>query len=137
MPQGSQHCPFRVVLGLYAFPYSDIHNVEMKNLNTKKGGQDMNPKVMMIVKEFFPKIVDTHIRTRSSVETTMKSLERYHSMGLQAIRNLPAESHEENRKALDLAFQAAVQRLEEFHSRETSLGSCNLKTPSDESEPQG
>lgn len=108
----------------------------MKNLNTKKDEQDMNPKVTIIIEEFFPKIVDTHIRTRSSVETTRKSLEQYRGMGLQAIRNLPAESQEENRQALDLAFQEAVQRLEEFHDRETSLGSSILKTPSEESEPQ-
>lgn len=109
----------------------------MKNLNTKEDGQDMNPKVTMIIEEFFPKIVDTHIRTRSPVDTTRKSLERYRAMGLQAIRNLPAESHEENRQALDLAYQAALKKLDEFHNRETTHESSILGAPSDGSERQG
>lgn len=119
------------------FPHSDIHQGKMKNVNKKKGGLNMNPKVRVIIEEFFPKIVDTHIRTRSSVETTRKSLERYRALGLQTVRNLPADSKEENRQALDLAYQAAIKRLDEFHSRETALGSSILGAPSEESEHQG
>ena len=83
-------------------------------------GERMNPKVRMIVEEFFPKIIETHIRTRSSVETARFSLDRYRTMGLQAVRNLPPEVQQENRDALDEAYRLAIERLEEFHSREVS-----------------
>ncbi len=80
----------------------------------------MNPKVRMIVEEFFPKIIETHIRTRSSIETAKFSLDRYRTMGLQAVRNLPPAVQQENQDALDEAYRLAIEKLEEFHAREVS-----------------
>lgn len=80
----------------------------------------VNPKVKIIIDEYFPRIIDIHIRTRSSVESTRQSLERYRAMGLQAVRNLSAEEQQQNSEALESAFAAAMTRLDEFHSRETS-----------------
>lgn len=80
----------------------------------------MNPKVRIIIEEFFPKIIETHIRMRSPVESTKKSLDRYRSIGLQAVRNLPEETRDENLQELDSAYHAALKRLEEFHDLEAS-----------------
>ncbi len=80
----------------------------------------MNPKVRMIVEEFFPKIIETHIRTRSSIETATLSLDRYRTMGMQAVRNLPPEVQQENQDALDSAYRLAIERLLEFHASEVS-----------------
>lgn len=91
----------------------------------------MNPKVRIIIEEFFPKIVETHIRTRSPVDATRKSLERYRAMGLQALRGLTKEAEEENLQALEQAYQAALKRIEEFHSRESSPGSSIAGAESD------
>jgi len=97
----------------------------------------MNPKVRIIIEEFFPKIVEHHIRTRSSVEATMKSLERYRAMGLQVARGLSAEAREEDSLALEQAYQAAVKRLLEFHSQECSPGTSVARAESDGSHREG
>ena len=87
----------------------------------------MNPKVKIIIEELFPKVIETHIRMRSSIEATKKSLDRYRTMGLQAIRNLPDETQLENRQALDSAYEAALKSLDEFHSQETADRSSLLQ----------
>lgn len=102
-----------------------------------RGGEDMNPKVRIIIEEFLPKIVERHIHTRSSVEATMKSLERYRAMGLQVVRSLSAEAREEDSLALEQAYQSAVKRLQEFHSQETSPGSFVARAQSDGSHREG
>lgn len=93
----------------------------------------MNPKVRIIVEEFFPKIIETHIRTRSSIETARVSLERYRTMGLQVIRNLPAGMKEEDQAFLEEAYRAAVARLEEFHGRESASPSSTVSQENSES----
>lgn len=119
------------------FPQRDIHQVGIENENIHARGEDMNPKVGIIIDEFFPKIVEHHIRTRSSVEATMKSLDRYRAMGLQVIRGLSAEAREEDSLALEQAYQAAVKRLQEFHSQEASPGSFVAKAQSNGSDREG
>lgn len=84
-------------------------------------GEKLNPKITLIIEQFFPQIVDRHISTRSSVQSTLEGLERYRTMGYQVIRNLRGEDREENRKALDDAYAAAVMRLKEFHEKEMEL----------------
>lgn len=93
----------------------------------------MNPKVRIIVEEFFPKIIETHIRTRSSIETARVSLERYRTMGLQVIRNLPAGMKDEDLSILEEAYRAALGRLEEFHGRESASSSSTVGQESSES----
>ncbi|MCU0632482.1 MAG: hypothetical protein MUC66_05865 [Methanolinea sp.] len=93
----------------------------------------MNPKVKIIIEEFFPKIVETHIRTRSSIETTQQSLDRYRTMGLQVIRNLPVDAQEEETNALDQAYKSAIARLDEFHSSESSSAGASLPKDTPES----
>jgi len=93
----------------------------------------MNPKVRMIVEEFFPKIIETHIRTRSSIETAKLSLDRYRIMGLQAVRNLPPETQQENQDALDSAYRLAIERLLEFHAREVSPAGAAVTKKTSES----
>ena len=83
--------------------------------------ETLNPKITLIIEQFFPQIVDRHISTRSPVRSTLEGLERYRNMGYQVIRNLSGEEREENRKALDDAYAAAVGRLKEFHDQETGL----------------
>ncbi len=83
--------------------------------------ETLNPKITLIIEQFFPQIVDRHISTRSPVRSTLEGLERYRNMGYQVIRNLSGEDREENRKALDDAYAAAVGRLKEFHDQETGL----------------
>ena len=81
----------------------------------------LNPKVSLIIEQFFPQIVNRHILTRSSVQSALEGLDRYRSMGYQAIGHFPEGEREENRKALDEAFAAAVRRLNEFHDQEADM----------------
>ena len=119
------------------FLQRDIHQVRIENENIHARGEDMNPKVGIIIDEFFPKIVEHHIRTRSSVEATMKSLDRYRAMGLQVALGLSAEAREEDSLALEQAYQAAVKRILEFHSQETSPGTSVARAESDGSHREG
>ncbi|MCQ8894056.1 MAG: hypothetical protein NQU46_05435 [Methanolinea sp.] len=80
----------------------------------------MNPKVRLIIEETFPKIIKRHIQTRSTIESTQKSLDSYRRMGYSAVKSLPPEEREFNEKALDTAYTASVQQLNEFHAREKS-----------------
>ncbi|MDH7509486.1 MAG: hypothetical protein QHH04_00385 [Methanolinea sp.] len=80
----------------------------------------MNPKVRLIIEETFPKIIERHIRTRPTVESTQKSLDSYLRMGYAAVKNLPPEERELNEKALDTAYTASMQHLHDFHAREKS-----------------
>lgn len=80
----------------------------------------MNPKVRLIIEETFPKIIERHIRTRPTVESTRKSLDSYRKMGYNAVKNLSPEERKENEHALDTAYAASLQQLNEFHAREKS-----------------
>jgi hypothetical protein len=84
------------------------------------GGCDglLNPKIYLIVDQFFPLIIEHHIRNRSPEEATVKALVRYRDLGYQTIRRLPSDQQEENRKLLEEAFSSSVRQLEEFHGRE-------------------
>jgi hypothetical protein len=91
------------------------------SLQEEKGHQEAsltNPKVMLIIEEVFPRIIEAHIRNRFQPESTRAGLERYRTMGYQAIRNLPEEEMQENRDALEKAFADSIRKLEEFHSSE-------------------
>ena len=83
--------------------------------------ETLNPKIMLIIEQFFPQIVDRHIRTRSSLQSALESLDRYRALGCQAIRNLSNEDREANMKVLDEAYHAAVRRLKEFHDQESEM----------------
>jgi hypothetical protein len=78
----------------------------------------LNPKIYVIIDQFFPNIVDHHIRNRSSEQEAREALLRYRDMGYQTIRRLPADQQEENRMILEEAFASSIQQLEEFHARE-------------------
>ena len=78
----------------------------------------LNPKVFIIIDQFFPKIIDHHIRTRSPEREACEALERYREMGYLTINRLPPEQQELNRQILDDAFASCVRQLEEFHARE-------------------
>ncbi len=80
----------------------------------------MNPKVKMIIEETFPRIVERHMKTRLSIESTERSLDSYRKMGHDAIRNLAPEERELNERALDTAYDASIQQIREFHAREKS-----------------
>jgi hypothetical protein len=84
------------------------------------GGCDglLNPKIYLIVDQFFPRIIEHHIRNRSPEKAAMEALVRYRDMGYQTIRRLPLDQQEENRKLLEDAFSSSVRQLEEFHGRE-------------------
>jgi hypothetical protein len=90
------------------------HGEQMRN----RGRCLLNPKIYLIIDQFFPKIVDYHIRTRSPEQAAREGLERYREMGYQIIGRLPPEQQEENRQALDTAFASSIHQLEEFHARE-------------------
>jgi hypothetical protein len=78
----------------------------------------LNPKIYVIIDQFFPKIINHHIRTRSPEQTARDSLERYREMGYQTIRRLPSEQQEENRLVLEAAYVSSIRQLEEFHGQE-------------------
>jgi hypothetical protein len=78
----------------------------------------LNPKIYVIIDQFFPKIIQHHIRTRSPEQAARESLERYREMGLQTILRLPPEQQVENRQALEDAFASSIHQLDEFHARE-------------------
>jgi hypothetical protein len=95
-----------------------------------QGEETLNPKIALIIEQFFPRIVDRHIRTRSSLQSALEGLDRYRTMGYQAIRNLPEEEREQNRKILDDAHAAAVRRLEEFHEHERGMTGLSVRSDS-------
>jgi hypothetical protein len=84
----------------------------------KEGEWMLNPKIGLIITQFFPNIVDRHIRTRCPDAEVRQGLERYRDIGYQTIRHLPPEQQEENREALDSAFSASLRQIEEFHAHE-------------------
>lgn len=84
----------------------------------KEGERMLNPKIGLIITQFFPNIVYRHFRTRCPDIEARQGLERYRDMGYQTIRHLPPEQQEENREALEAAFSASLREIEEFHARE-------------------
>jgi hypothetical protein len=95
-----------------------------------QGEETLNPKITLIIEQIFPQIIDRHIRTRSSLQSTREGLDRYRTMGYQTIRNLPEEEREQNQKALDDAHAAAVRRLEEFHEHERTMTGSSARSGS-------
>lgn len=95
-----------------------------------QGEKTLNPKIWLIIEQFFPQIVDRHIRTRSSLGSALEGLDRYRTMGYQVIRNLPEEEREQNRKVLDDAYAAEVRRLEEFHEHERKMTGLSVRSDS-------
>jgi hypothetical protein len=78
----------------------------------------LNPKIGLIITQFFPNIVDRHIKTRCPEKEVRDGLLRYREMGYQTIRHLSPEQQEENREALESAFSASLREIEEFHAHE-------------------
>lgn len=78
----------------------------------------INPKVMVIIEQFFPNIIQHHIRTRSSLQSARDGLVRYRDLGYRTIERLSPDQQDENRKALDEAYTYSVKQLEGFHARE-------------------
>jgi hypothetical protein len=95
-----------------------------------QGEETLNPKITLIIEQVFPQIVDRHISTRSSLQSAREGLDRYRTMGYQAIRNLPEEERGQNRKALDDAHAAAYRRLEEFHEHERTMTESSARSGS-------
>ncbi|GEM_PF-1004198 len=81
----------------------------------------LNPKVSLIIEQYFSQIVDRHIRTRSSLQSAIEGLDRYRAMGNQTLLNFPEGEREENRKALDDGYAMAILRLKEFHEQEADM----------------
>jgi hypothetical protein len=84
----------------------------------KEGNAVLNPKIYVIIDQFFPKIINHHIRTRSPKQAAREGLERYREIGYQTIKRLPLEQQEKNRQFLEAAFASSLRELEEFHGRE-------------------
>jgi hypothetical protein len=78
----------------------------------------LNPKIYLIVDQFFPQIIEHHFRNRSPEEAAKEALLRYREIGYQTIRRLPAEEQEENRVVLEEAYASSIKQLVEFHARE-------------------
>ncbi len=91
----------------------------------------LNPKIALIITQFFPNIVDRHIRTRCPEMEVRQGLERYRDMGYQTIQHLPPDQQEENREALDAAFSASLREIEEFHAREAGKGAKEASSDAD------
>jgi hypothetical protein len=81
----------------------------------------------MIIHQCFPLIIERHEKDPVSSEASIGSLERYRKMGYDAIRNLPEEERERDRKVIDAAFQESSDKIREIGERKkqhlTSLGS--------------
>jgi hypothetical protein len=91
----------------------------------------LNPKIGLIITQFFPNIVDRHIRTRCPEMEVRNGLLRYRDMGYQTIRHLPPEEQEENREALESAFSASLREIEEFHAREEGKEAKGARSDAD------
>lgn len=105
-----------------AYPEGEVYLRPREKLDRKKTWlhEKMNPKVTLIIGETFPKIIERHIRTRPTVESTQKSLDSYRRMGYASVKNLSPEERELNEKALDTAYAASMQQLHDFHACEKS-----------------
>jgi hypothetical protein len=97
---------------------SEIFIIRYMEQIRNRGNFMLNPKIYLIIDQFFPNIVDYHIRTRSPERAAREGLLRYREMGYQTIGRLPPDQQEENRQALDLAFAESIRQLEEFHAME-------------------
>lgn len=71
----------------------------------------------MIIHQCFPLIIERHEKDSGSPEASIGSLERYRKMGYDAIRNLPQEERERDRKAIDAAFQESTDKIHEIGHR--------------------
>lgn len=71
----------------------------------------------MIISQCFPLIIERHEREPADPETSIGSLERYRKMGYDAIRYLPEEEKERDRKAIDAAFQESADKIHEIGDR--------------------
>lgn len=65
----------------------------------------------MIIHQCFPLIIERQERDPVSPEQSIGSLERYRKMGYDAIRHLPEEERERDRREIDSAFQESVDRI--------------------------
>jgi len=83
----------------------------------------------MIINQCFPLIIERHEKDPVSSEASIGSLERYRKMGYDAIRNLPEEERERDRKVIDAAFQESSDKIREIGERKkqqlTGEGSVN------------
>lgn len=71
----------------------------------------------MIINQCFPLIIERHEKDPVSPEVSIGSLERYRKMGYDAIRHLPEEERERDRKVIDTAFQESADRIREIGER--------------------
>jgi hypothetical protein len=81
------------------------------------GDAILNPKVMMIIHQCFPLIVERHEKDPISEEASIGSLERYRKMGYDAIRNLPEPERDKDRREIDTAYQESVEKIRETVDR--------------------
>jgi hypothetical protein len=71
----------------------------------------------MIIHQCFPLIIERHEKDPGSPEASIGSLERYRKMGYDAIRHLPEEERERDRRAIDAAFQESTDKILEIGPR--------------------
>jgi len=79
----------------------------------------------MIINQCFPLIIERHEKDPVSSEASIGSLERYRKMGYDAIRNLPEEERERDRKVIDAAFQESSDKICEIGKRKKQQPDCS------------
>ena len=88
----------------------------------------------MIIHQCFPLIIERHERDPGSPEASIGSLERYRKMGYDAIRHLPEEERERDRRAIDAAFQESTDKiLETAHQKKQQSSGEGSENPTPDS----